>query len=56
MLPFFWKGDSMARKSRYAGYYKATLGREKKVTQSTQQSILGRLKELKSREMAEKKN
>lgn len=46
----------MARKSRYASYYKATLGREKKATQSTQKSILGRLKEIKSREMTEKKN
>lgn len=55
-LPFLWKGDFMARKSRYAGYYKATLGREKKVTQSTQKSILGRLKELKGQEMSEKKN
>ena len=45
----------MAKKSRYAGYYKATLGREKREKQSTQQSILGRLKEIKSREMSDKK-
>lgn len=35
----------MARKSRYASYYKAVAGREK--TKSTKSSILRRLRELK---------
>ena len=38
----------MARKSRYASYYKAVTGRGK--TKSTKSSILGRLKELKEQE------
>ena len=38
----------MARKSRYASYYKAIAGREK--TKSTQSSILRRLRELKGQE------
>ena len=44
----------MGKKSRYAGYYKATLKQKKKPVRSTQKSILGRLKELKEQEEAEK--
>ncbi len=40
----------MGKKSRYVGYYKATLKQKKKVVRSTQKSILGRLKELKKQE------
>lgn len=40
----------MGKKSRYIGYYKATLKQKKKTVRSTQKSILGRLKELKNQE------
>ena len=40
----------MARKSRYASYYKGALAVKNKKTKSTKSSILGRLKELKEQE------
>lgn len=40
----------MARKSRYASYYKAAMTSKKKKVKSTKSSILGRLKELKEQE------
>jgi len=40
----------MAKKSRYAGYYRAVLNQKKKPARSTQKSILGKLKELKGQE------
>lgn len=40
----------MARKSRYASYYKAAMTSKKKKVKSTKSSILGRLKELKGQE------
>jgi len=41
----------MAKKSRYAGYYRAVLNQKKKSARSTQKSILGKLKELKNQEL-----
>ena len=40
----------MARKSRYASYYKGALAVKNKKAKSTKSSILGRLKELKGQE------
>lgn len=40
----------MGKKSRYVGYYKATLNQKKKPARSTQKSILGKLKQLKNQE------
>ncbi len=40
----------MARKSRYASYYKVAMTSKKKTVKSTKSSILGRLKELKEQE------
>ena len=40
----------MARKSRYASYYKEALAVKNKKAKSTKSSILGRLKELKEQE------
>lgn len=40
----------MARKSRYASYYKGAITSKNKKTKSTKSSILGRLKELKGQE------
>ena len=40
----------MAKKSRYAGYYKGVLNQKKKSARSTQKSVLGKLKELKKQE------
>ena len=40
----------MARKSRYANYYKGALAVKNKKAKSTKSSILGRLKELKGQE------
>lgn len=42
----------MARKSRYADYYRGALTLGKVKRHSTQKSILGRLKELKGREFS----
>lgn len=42
----------MARKSRYADYYRGALALGKVKRRSTQKSILGRLKELKSQEFS----
>lgn len=40
----------MAKKSRYAGYYRAVLNQKKKSVQSKQKSVLGKLKEMKKQE------
>lgn len=40
----------MGKKSRYAGYCKAALNQKKKPARSTQNSILGKLKQLKKQE------
>ena len=40
----------MAKKSRYAGYYRAVLNQKKKSAQAKQKSVLGRLKEMKKQE------
>ena len=42
----------MARKSRYADYYRGALALGKTKKRSNQKSILGRLKELKGREFS----
>lgn len=39
----------MAKKSRYAGYYRAVLN-QKKLVRSKQKSVLGKLKEMKKQE------
>ena len=40
----------MAKKSRYAGYYRAVLNQKKKPEQSKQKSVLSKLKGLKKQE------
>ncbi len=40
----------MARKSRYASYYRAAMASKNRELKSTKSSILGRLKELKGQE------
>ena len=42
--------STMARKSRYASYYKSAMAVKSKKAKSTKSSILGRLKELKEQE------
>ena len=41
----------MGKKSRYTGYYKAVVNQKKEPVHSTKKSILGKLKQLKNKEI-----